>query len=438
MPAAIPNDGAKKSQTASAPAPVVPAKRKRRWLRWLLGIIVVLLLFAFFLPNIIALPLIRQPLIDRTFTRLNSKASVKNVSLGWFSPVSVDNFDMQVEGTVDNTLSIEQIRSEESLAHLLFGAQFGAFKIEKPQLYIEFNKDGNNLTRLLKALTGAAIVNKPISFDITDGSLLLRGPNTANPWALSGLNLNVDMTPANLSPTGVHVLHGKKAQIMKETELTPEMCNDLLKFVVPPFASAVRTSGRVSLELEEFNWPLGKPDAADLKGTLTLHSVTVGVTEIAKSITNMLHLPEMTGSMEIAKDDAVPFTMHDGRVYHENLMFTLPVVEPPLQVHSRGSVGLDETLDWYVELTLPADADLAASPLLRTLRDTHPTIHFTGTLTNRVVNVEGTPGAAAVFGALGEWLQRRVEHRNEPARPGLLPNRRRPDNSTTPENSQAK
>jgi hypothetical protein len=130
--------------------------------------------------------------------------------------------------------------------------------------------------------------------------------------------------------------------------------------------------------------------------------------------------------------------MHDGRVYHENLFFTLPVVDPPLQVRSHGSVGLDETLDWYVELTLPADADLGTSPLLRALRDTHPTIHFTGTLSNRIVNVEGTPGSAAMFSALGEWLQRRVERRNEPAHPGLLPNRRRPENSATPENSPAK
>jgi hypothetical protein len=427
MPAAIPNDGPKKSQSAATPAPATPAKAKRHWWRWLLAIFVVLLLIAFFLPNIIALPFVRQPLIDRTFTRLNAKANIKSLSLGWFSPVSLSGFDMQVEGTVDNTLSIEQIRSEESLAHLLLGSQFGAFKIDKPQLYIEFNQDGNNLTRLLKALQGAAIVNKPISFDITDARLLLRGPNTENPWALSGLNLNVDMAPAKLSPTCVHVLHGKNAQIMKETELTPEMCNDLLKFVVPPFASAVRTSGRVSLVLEEFNWPLGKPDTADLKGTLTLHSVTVGVTDIAKSITSFLHLPEMTGSMEIAKDDAVPFTMHDGRVYHENLFFTLPIMEPGLLVRSHGSVGLDETLDWYVELTLPADADLAASPLLRTLRDSHPTIHFTGTLTNRVMNVEGAPGAAAVLGAFGESLKRRIERRNESARPSLLPNRRQPD-----------
>src|SRR5262249_32282595 len=161
----------------------------------------------FFLPNIVALPFIRQPFIDRTFARLHSKANIKSVSLGWFSPISVDKFDMQVEGTVDNTLSIEQIRSEESLSYLLFGQQFGAFKIEKPQLYIEFNKDGNNLSRLIKALQGAAIVNKPISFDIADGSLLLRGPDTANPWALSNLNLNVDMTPANLSPTGAPELH---------------------------------------------------------------------------------------------------------------------------------------------------------------------------------------------------------------------------------------
>src|SRR5262249_48350806 len=84
MPAAIPNAGAGKTQTPAAAAPTAPIKRKRRWLRWLLGVFLVLLLIAFFLPNIIALPFIRQPLVERTFTRLNSKATIKSLSLGWF------------------------------------------------------------------------------------------------------------------------------------------------------------------------------------------------------------------------------------------------------------------------------------------------------------------------------------------------------------------
>jgi hypothetical protein len=392
----------------------------------------VLVLLLVFLPNIISLPFIRRPWIDRTFGRFNSKATINGLSLGWFSPVQVDDFQMQVDGTIDNTLSIQRIRSSESLLNLMFGSQFGGFEIQKPQLYVEFNKDGNNLSRLLKALSGSAWVDRPISFNISDGSLLLRGPNTANPWELAGLNLNVDMTPANLSPNGVHVLHGKNAQFMKDTELTPEMCNDLLKFVVPPFASAVRTSGRVSLELEEFNWPLGKPDAAELKGRLTLHSVEVGVTEVSKSITNLLRLPEMTGEIEIAKDDVVPFTMHDGRVYHENLVFTLPISDPGLQVRSHGSVGLDETLDWYVELTVPADADLANSRILRALRDTHPKIHFTGTLSNRVVNFEGTPGAATVINAFSDFLRRRNEQRTDSTRPNLLGKGRKDDTKSPP------
>jgi hypothetical protein len=39
----------------------------------------------------------------------------------------------------------------------------------------------------------------------------------------------------------------------------------------------------------------------------------------------------------------------DGRVYHQGLRIGLPEIAPDLLVQSRGSVGLDKTLDLYVD-----------------------------------------------------------------------------------------
>ena len=152
-------------------------------------------------------------------------------------------------------------------------------------------------------------------------------------------------------------------------ELTPEMCNDLLKFITPPLFQATRTSGKVSLELDQFSWPLGKPDAAQLNGRLTLHSVDVVPGPVTQLLNSILQNKAAPLALQIAKDDVVAFNMHDGRVYHENLTFRLAAMQVELLVHSHGSVGLDESLDWFVEFQFPGleAADLTGHPFMKLL-----------------------------------------------------------------------
>jgi hypothetical protein len=126
--------------------------------------------------------------------------------------------------------------------------------------------------------------------------------------------------------------------------------------------------------------------------------------------------------------------MHDGRVYHENLVFSLPVIEQGLLVRSRGSVGLHESLDLFVEITLPDSADLTAHPGLNLLRQTHPTVHIRGTLSAPLPSLEASPTATMAIQGLVDFLQRRAERKEHEGRapllPGVLPGRRR--NETPP------
>src|SRR5262249_4673142 len=218
----------------------------------------------------------------------------------------------------------------------------------------------------------------------------------------------------------VSELRGHNSQLLHETELTPEMSDDLVKFVIPILSQATRTSGRISLILDDFTWPLGKGDATELKGRLTLHSVECGPGELTKSIAELLSPEIAAATVEIAKDDVVTFSMHGGRVYHENLAFSLAGI----QATSHGSVGLDETLDWFVDFEFPAleALDVSQHPILKVLGDQHPTLHFTGTLGNARWKLEGA--SLSALRTLFDFIHGRIEKRDETPRPKLLPGRR--------------
>jgi hypothetical protein len=395
-------------------------KRRRRWLRWLAAIIVLLLLIVFFLPNIIALPAFRQRLMDTAFSRYGVKASAGDLSLSWFSRVRVRDFKVSADERGHTALSVSQGESSLSLLNSLWAPDLGKIKIEKPELAVEFDKEGDNLSRLLRALTGLSLGRRAAQLEISDASLVLRSQNSPQPWTVQNLNLTVNLIPATQNPSGVTVLQGQHVQLLHEMELTPEMGNDLLKFIAPPLSQAAKTSGRVSLDLDEFSWPLGKPTEAEVKGRLTLHSVEVAPGALLEVLASVLELKGAAAPVQIAKDDAVDFSMKDGRVSHDHLQFSLAGI----QLNSHGSVGLDESLDWIVEIELPAleGADLSAFPLLNNLKSQHPALHFTGTLNDPHVKHEGI--AAPAFRLFLDFLKRRLEKRQEQPPSRVLPGRR--------------
>ncbi|HTQ39249.1 MAG TPA: hypothetical protein VMJ32_09485, partial [Pirellulales bacterium] len=309
------------SQPGSAASPVdapPPTQKRRRWLRWLFVLVLLLLLFIVFLPNLVALPFCRQRLLDLAFSRVNTQATLGELSLSWFSPVLIGDLQLQPENTDRAALSVQQVAGNTSLLHILFGHSLGNYRISQPELYVHFDSEGTNITRLIRGLSSLSLGNRSAQLEVIDGRLLLQGQNSPQPWQVDGLNLNLALTPAGENAAGVPVVSGENTRLLNQMELTPEMCNDLLKFITPPLFQATRTSGKVSLSLDDFHWPLGKPEATDLKGRLTLHSVNVVPGPIVQLLNSLLQNHNAPWVMQIAKDDEVTFSMHNGRVYHDN------------------------------------------------------------------------------------------------------------------------
>jgi hypothetical protein len=389
-------------------------RKKHRWLRWLLFVFAIVALLIFFLPNIVALPIFRQRVLDSVASRLNAKATVGRLSLAWFSPVEAGDFKLQPEECDRAALSIGQMEGDKSLVRLLLGKDLGNYRFVEPELYVEFDREGTNIGRLLRALAGATLLNRPAGVEVDNGRLVLRGKNSPQPWTADKLNIKCDFIPAVQSQSGVSELHGGPTQLLHEMELTPDLCNELLQFVIPILARTTRVSGRISLELDDFNWPLGKSRATELKGRLTLHSVEAGAGELTKSIAEAIAPGIVEGAVEITKEDDVTFSMHDGRVYHENLAFSLAGI----QAISHGSVGLDESLDWFVEVQIPAleAMDPAAHPILSALSQQRPTLHFTGTLEKYDWSIEGM--SLASFRTLLDALRGKGESHGPKPLPG--------------------
>src|SRR5262249_18448288 len=147
--------------------------------------------------------------------------------------------------------------------------------------------------------------------------------------------------------------------------------------------------GEVSLSLDKFRIPLGmaRDEMAkriEVEGKLGLHQISTEVKNpINQALVQVLadmHNKQVSDEVvRVIQDAEVRFHVRDGRLYHEGLRIGFPQIDPDLLVSSRGSVGLDKTLDLQVELP-------RLDPILR--KEKGPAkCHVTGTISNPKIAV---------------------------------------------------
>src|SRR5437879_4950510 len=82
----------------------VPPKRRRRWLKWAVGAIVLLLLVVAFAPTIVARTPLRNRIARSALADLHGSVEVGGASLGWFSPIELR--DVTVKDSLGRTLLV--------------------------------------------------------------------------------------------------------------------------------------------------------------------------------------------------------------------------------------------------------------------------------------------------------------------------------------------
>ncbi len=162
--------------------------------------------------------------------------------------------------------------------------------------------------------------------------------------------------------------------LVAQVQITPQMCDSLLKYVAPVLADVTQAQGTFSIELEGCRVPLADWTKADVTGRLIVHSVEVGAGPLVKELAVLLG---HASPAKLRRESVVPFRMVDGRVYHQGLELEFP----DLTIRTSGSVGVDQTLSLMAEMPVPPKW-IGNNRLGAALRNQVIRIPMTGTLSS--------------------------------------------------------
>ncbi len=124
-----------------------------------------------------------------------------------------------------------------------------------------------------------------------------------------------------------------RGPLIQNVRITPEMCNQWLKYVAPLLADATEAEGKFSLNLEGASVPLFTPLASSVQGGLAIHGAQVGPGQLAKQYLQLARQLKSLMDPAAAQGDNygrwlllpehnVGFAVQDGIVSHDGLTMT--------------------------------------------------------------------------------------------------------------------
>jgi hypothetical protein len=230
---------------------------------------------------------------------------------------------------------------------------------------------------------------------VQNASLVMHDPKRKEPIIAAhgiDLNMHVEKTPSG------RMIVVAPVQIFKKDKLSLGLADGLVRMIAPDLHSSGKVAGDISLSFEKIRIPLGVADdqlfrRLEAEGTLTLQNVSA-VAKNPMALVLLKVLADMHGkpaSDVIRMDDSkIQLQMRDGKLVYDGMRIGIPEIDKALVVTSRGSVGLDETIDLNLEL-----------PRLLTIKsqDKGPVpCRITGTLTNPIIAVDGASLAIHLAG----------------------------------------
>lgn len=192
-------------------------------------------------------------------------------------------------------------------------------------------------------------------------------------------------------------------QVLTDVRITTEMCDQWLKYVAPVVAAATRAEGQFSLSLEQSAIPLREPTAAQVAGTLNVHSARIGPGPLARelillanSVRSLLRI-DLKDFNQLGRDTWIGFPqqqtkyyLSDERVHHDQLEFEVGKI----RMYTHGSVGFDQSLSLMVQIPVQ-DQWTSSNPQLTALRGQVIQIPIRGTLSDPRVDQRALERLAA-------------------------------------------
>lgn len=356
--------------------------RKRRMLRVVLGFFAFIVLLVLGAPYLFNIGPVRGAVLGAATFGMHGDITIGRTSLGWFSPVAIYDLSITPDDGGKPLAQVPAIEGDRPLWKLIFDrTELGQFKIEQPQLRVEATEKGSNFTEVF----GQPPKDEPadeelpptppnlgVILAINDATVVVRGKHATRDLEIPNINVTAGLARSAESGRSAEFVMSRGKPI-DHLAITPELCNDLLKFIAPVLANATHAGGEFSIEVEDVRIPLDDPQAGQLAGRFSIHSVKVGPGPLVNEMATALGVPP---EMQLANESVVEFEMIEGRVYHQGLQFGFP----RLNVRTHGSVGMaDQSLDIMAEVPLAGLAKEDA-PLREALSQHTLEIPIRGTL----------------------------------------------------------
>jgi hypothetical protein len=306
-------------------------------------------------------------------------ASSDSASFGWFSPLSVHGLHLNsANNHID--IRVEDITAERPPWQLWSRApDLGTIKVEKPYVLLELPLD-------IQVQGPSDRLEPTFTAIVKDAALTVRLNGQDEPVLdVDDINMTFRVEKAEEG----RVLTVDPMVIFDRRKLSGKLANRLLHLFDPTMSNILQISGAVSLSLDKLRIPIGVTrnravNRLELEGKLVLHEVSTEVgnpmRQALVQLVAVMNGKDASKVVRLTQDNETRFHVRDGRLYHERLGIGLPDIDPELQLTSRGSVGLDKTLDLFVELPRLDKA-------LRQERGP-ARCHITGTIANPRITVE--------------------------------------------------
>ena len=359
-------------------------RRRRFWLVSGIPVLALALLVAF-LPWIIANTSLRNVLLANALPHPDMRASIGRAELGWFSPLRLEQLEI-VRDNGQFRFDVANLESSRSWFQNWWGLpDLDRVKIDRPTIEVVVPQSFNvSDTPNDKTQTASAREGLTLEAIVNGANIIIRTPELNDPI--------VDLKDLDLVMRIQRRAEGRDliidaVQVFDRHELTPELCNHGLQLVAPILARAASIEGAVSFKLDEFRVPLDSNVAnesqAKVSGVVQLHNVTTSakgpiLQKVVKFMEGVFRI-DIPDKLQVADGTDVHFRLQDGRVHHEGLAFLLPEISSDVVFKTSGSVGLDETLDLYVDVPLPATL-IRDGPIARAISKHAIQLHVAGTI----------------------------------------------------------
>jgi len=356
-------------------------RSRRRWLATLTGLLVLLTALTPWLLQSLA----RDAILTASLDDPELTVSCESATFSWIAATSVEGLRIQSHDGRLN-LTVKRLQFDRPWWKLVLDdSGLGAVELDEPQLSVALTRTemeaiadvvsdsgGPTLSATIRRGSLQLIVDDEPTIEMQDFNLQFEIERTA------------DSREVRMSP---QVLFERRAA-------TPEICHDLLKWFDPSLADIVSVDGAVTLAIDECRIPLDVSDEERLKdlqlqGTLRLDQFHARTSPpLLTGLIDVLSAQRSESEeapIQILERASIDFQVQDDRIRLSSTSRGLPGVPPDVTVTSRGSIGLDESLD--IVMTFPASLISHGGKESDSLAGTPSEIAITSTLTSPVIQL---------------------------------------------------